>query len=1300
MPTDCSEKLNPQRVNREGVSQAQRPQEPLKPAFVQVDEHRPADWMVFAKRYAEYVHFFGENNVADGDWRAFFESDPSVLLAVAAVQEVDFYKSKIQQYFKFLLDSDNQANDAGLKLHFGHLFNCAGSLAWQLEQLKEILPKEIALKGVLQNLIRLQLAPAFARLIRYYEAAVADGLVDTDSTYEWDILGAPIGQFQVVSQNNFSADWITNPKFSDWAGFRTSLTADDSIFGGVLMTTVFEKLNHAAGHNLFTGIFDLLVKTYARTVFEAEKSLEKSLTENNAHEPHYTLFLAFLRLLEFARNHANSLTGRHLDFYYKEVLQLKEKPAEPNHAHIIHELAKHVESHLLKKATPYKAGKDSTAKDVTYTLDEDFVPNVAKVTSLKSVYHTLPGAGPRLYAYPIANSADGNGAELTSPDQQWPPYRGLTETVNLAQVGFAIASHYLLLGEGHRKIRLDLRFQEAPAEIVTQADFIKAFDFYFTGEKGWVKAVIDGSLDKLGVRLTTAVTVPLLLDGSQPPIVALKADVHGAGLPEGLPVVRAVLNQEKAGGAARFANLQTLRLDPAASEVAVAVGYDSFSSGQPSANGGLKNLHIFTQSGEVKPDKPFQPFGAVPEKGNFFIVGSDEVFQKKGAKFQFQVKWKGMLDWIGNMDFDWVNAFYPNVKFECLGNGNWNVPDFGAFTPSPNFPSPLNDDTGEVQVFFGTLEKTYFPAAKASLKPACVAGTHFDKKTYATDSRNGFLKISLLGDFGHRLYQLTLTRYLMRVANNPDYTDTSKTALANEFYNFDSNGRATPKPNMYDDDFVKIFSKAMPIEPYTPEIESLTLSYTAAVSLSDASTKVYWQTPFGYETPDTQRTSLLLTIQKPQLGTGLSTFSLFSNIDLGQLLTRTVYNLLPQYRDEGEFYIGLTGLKPPQNLSLLFQLAEGSANPTVKKPEKHVQWSYLSGNDWVDFKESEVSDATGQLTRSGIIRLSVPREATAGDTLILPKGSHWIRATVANKSDAVCNIIAVQAQAARVTFDNKNNADDFLAAQLPAGTIAKLRQPDAAVKKVEQPYPAFGGRAREATEKFYTRVSERLRHKNRAISAWDYERLVLEAFPHIYKVKCLNHTHFEPNDNGGSHIYNELAPGHVTFVAIPNLRNHNAIDPLRPYTSLGDLDLIQKFLAKLVSCFVKLHVHNPVFETVRVSFRVKFFPGTDEAFHQKLLQQELVRFLSPWAFEAGQDVSFGGKIYKSSLIDFVEEQPYVDYVTDFQLFHPKNGQDGTDLEEVAASTAISILVSAAANEHTVTPIPASETAAQGVECKC
>jgi hypothetical protein len=418
--------------------------------------------------------------------------------------------------------------------------------------------------------------------------------------------------------------------------------------------------------------------------------------------------------------------------------------------------------------------------------------------------------------------------------------------------------------------------------------------------------------------------------------------------------------------------------------------------------------------------------------------------------------------------------------------------------------------------------------------------------------------------------------------------------------------------------------------------------------------------------------------------------------------------LLPQFaftranavqQSEAEFYIGIGGLVPPQNLSLLFQVVDGTANPLAAKPVPHIDWSYLADNQWVEFGTTAVQDTTGELLNSGIVTIAMPLGATSDNTL-MPGGQYWIRGAVASASDAVCNLQLVAAQAFEVAFSDQGNAPDFSATPLPAGAISKLATPDTSVKGVSQPYAGFGGRGAEQPKDFYTRIGERLRHKDRAIALWDYERLILEAFPQIYKVKCLNHTCYEPNDTGTG-IYRELAPGHVTIIAIPNLQTLPQRDPLKPYTSLGVLQQIETFLQARTSCFAQLHVKNPQFEEVRVSFAMRLFPGYDEAYYTAQLQQAITRFLSPWAFAGGGSPTFDGTIYKSVLINFVEQQPYVDYVTDFKVFQDINGVPGTtDDDEVMGSKAVSILVSAPAGKHAITIIEEADDAEAAESCGC
>ena len=103
-------------------------------------------------------------------------------------------------------------------------------------------------------------------------------------------------------------------------------------------------------------------------------------------QPHYALFLAFTWLFRVLQKDINSLTERHLDHYYKEILQLDTKPAKADSVHLLFEIAKNVDQHLLKKGTLLKAGKDDGGKELFYALDQDLVLNKASVAELKTVF--------------------------------------------------------------------------------------------------------------------------------------------------------------------------------------------------------------------------------------------------------------------------------------------------------------------------------------------------------------------------------------------------------------------------------------------------------------------------------------------------------------------------------------------------------------------------------------------------------------------------------------------------------------------------------------------------------------------------------------------------------------------------------------------------------------------------------------------------------------------------------------------------------------------------------------------------
>jgi hypothetical protein len=181
-------------------------------------------------------------------------------------------------------------------------------------------------------------------------------------------------------------------------------------------------------------------------------------------------------------------------------------------------------------------------------------------------------------------------------------------------------------------------------------------------------------------------------------------------------------------------------------------------------------------------------------------------------------------------------------------------------------------------------------------------------------------------------------------------------------------------------------------------------------------------------------------------------------------------------------------------------------------------------------------------------------------------------------------------------------------------------------------------------------------------------------------VKCLNHTELV-REAGKVVADNELSPGGVVVVTVPWTLGRPHLDPLRPYTDQATLKKVRDLLAVRISPFVRLEVANPKFEEVQVKFKVAFLDGIDDiAFYLGELEKAVIGHLAPWSVGAGEDITFGGKLRKSSVIDFVEELPYVDFLEDFEMYHRPDPElpawTPADMETIEATTARSILVSA------------------------
>ncbi|MBN1209714.1 MAG: hypothetical protein JXB05_33000 [Myxococcaceae bacterium] len=643
---------------------------------------------------------------------------------------------------------------------------------------------------------------------------------------------------------------------------------------------------------------------------------------------------------------------------------------------------------------------------------------------------------------------------------------------------------------------------------------------------------------------------------------------------------------------------------------------------------GVQKLQVETDAGSADPAKPFQPFGAQPLPGSAFSVKYAELAPKALSLLELELQW---MEPAPGLDLSEIYAGYtlePPAKPRKQGNAE-QAREAVAREESPasaaGTTGQVTSDTFRVEVAVGLAPD---PAATAG---SVRSGGLFKPATFNIPSSMlspggqrrpiDTLRVRLtqpLHGFGHRLFPRLHAQAVMTISRLPEGT--------------------SPLPSL-------------PHPPVTPTLAGLTLTYGARANFvagapAQAEERFFHLHPFGATRESVGSTT----------------------------------PWLPSHPHEGELFIGLGDTGPQRRISLLFQLEEGSGDPLLDAAQ--VMWSYLDADQRFHVLPAEaLGDGTGGLVRSGLVSVLLPPTAanTGGR---LPEGRFWLRASVPERTAATCRMIAVHPQAASAVLLNAEQHPTHLSRALPAGTVSKLEQRQVAIKKLHQPVASLGGRAPEAPLPFARRASERLRHKQRAITPHDYETLVLEAFPSLYKVKCLNHTRLDATTD------REISPGSVTVVAVPNLIGRTGHNPFTPYTSQATLAAVADFLRPLVGPFVKLQVKNPTYEPIRLGFTVKFKPGHDDpALSIARLKQEINAYLSPWAFAEGADIVFGGAIHRSTLLHFVERRPYVDFVTDFRVTH-LGGDTVADEDRLVARTSRSILVSA--GDHDILPEPVKE----------
>ena len=613
---------------------------------------------------------------------------------------------------------------------------------------------------------------------------------------------------------------------------------------------------------------------------------------------------------------------------------------------------------------------------------------------------------------------------------------------------------------------------------------------------------------------------------------------------------------------------------------------------------GARNLVVQNTDGPLNASQPMPLFGSQPKIGAAFYIGSAEVFGKRLTSLDLRLEWKAPPPNFYNhyeRYFDTADDFLKN-NF----NGFFQV-DVDLLYDRSFRPLLVN------QLLFkaDATQPQTISAVASAFDSAFAGGQYLEQpdleqpQSFDTGSRFGFVRL---------------------VLTSPTPGDVSGYSFTVPFEAFGHNAFS----RRYTENAIALAKSTagakLPNDPYTPVLKSVTANYSAKATFH----------------PTVRSADTFLTVGP------------FGAI---RASARAAARVVPPIEGQAALYLGIDRVQPPANLSLLFRIDAGTATAAQVLKPGDTEWSYLAaGDSWRALASTAVlNDSTQGFQKPGVITLAVPREASLEHDS-LRSGLVWLRALIERPPGSASKTVDVKPNAALARFQPASGLtledyEQHLLTGLPANTITRLVQRHANVPRVQQPNPSFDGRVHESSPDYFRRNSERLRHRKRAATAWDLERLVLEAFPDVFKVKCLPHT-----DAAG--LY---GAGHAALVVVPDLRRTGAISNLEPRASVVLLENIEKRVAELTSPFATVHAIRPVFERLRVEASVVFKAGRDPGYYTGILDGDLKRFLSPWAYDDGEDILFGARIYRSDILAFIEGRDYVEHLTGLNLYHSFDG---------------------------------------------
>jgi hypothetical protein len=1149
---------------RNGTTRGKKLNNNLLNSPFQIDQRSFSDIMGYMSSYLKEINFYNLQNQMEGNWKALIEGD-SIIYMVLIINE------PLSELYQIAQDYDETRTVESDKLKvFNSLIDWYKKVNnWHQNLMNQ---GEVKLANKIKNVLT-------------------------------DVLEYEYNNLILFQQELSTLQRKENEKKSSTIGLLKSPVAPKKPDGVINLDRVIHTFQKVIIH------IQEITKDY----------LEQNIYSENTHLPNNALYIAFVLLFKNIQDNINTLSKRHLDFYYKDILQQTNNKGKPAKAIVNFELLPTVNNSLIEKGTQLSAGKlFGSKKDVIFQTEKPLVVYQMELVELETLaFNSCPyvkvGTDDMLISSISKNKLISKGKDIDKYDD-WFVFGANKQSVQntqidankIASLGFIIGSPVLALTEGKRTIDLQINMETSTSkdifwkllnqiqsnrQVTMDTVFSDVFDeslkISYTTKKGWK------SFSKYAIvynEIENYFTIQLVLENADQALeksIVIDEDILW-------PSIKVELNEY--APVFLYSFLRGVEINSIDIDVDVQR---------------MRNLSLYNNIGKMPLGKSFDLFGPVPVVGSYLMVGKSELFQKQINSLQLDLEWESIPK-----DFGGFNTYFDGYP-KVLGNDSYKI-QLSALSSSFWLPTDLT--TAPVTKLFSThncLTPEGYQSVQLDNSTSISLDQFKDMGTaqdfnlkdplkYEVTSQSGFIKLTLItptDGFGSDLYQ-------------KEYVEIATYNAKNE--------TNIPYPN----------------KPFVPKVSDVSVSYKASDSLvfneelfattsSGENTGEFFHiTPFGIEE--------VITDQNVK-----------------------EHTLMCDFEQQGYLFLGLKGGRNNTTISVYFHFLQSSTGININK--EGLTWEYYQSNEWIKFKEGDIIlDDTNGFIKSGIVEFILPKVEGVGE------GGHqklyWIRISTKDNAQHYPKIKGIYLNAVETICMDTD--DLVIGKEVLEGSIKKLvgKFPD--IKKVNQPAESLGGVEAVLEDQFYTNVAERLRHKSRAVAIWDYEHLILENFANVRVVKCTNF----------NKSFNPL-PGKVKVIVLSSKWTNKE----RHYFDEDVLDEMKNFLKKHSSPFVNIQVVNPMVEYLLVNCIVEFMPEDNGGYYINKLNEDISEFLSPLSNIDNGVGGVGGTVVPNMVVSFLENMPYIKMIEKMTIEHiVRDGRNEYSLgvfkggEEIKAATPWSI----------------------------